>query len=195
MLLNIWVALIVMTLAGLGGFTLARNRKSPINRSFAMFATVTAIWVTVNYIGANFKEHQFASLFIYADLALGAWLGYVFWSFTRNLLAQARETRRKFKVDAFFIVFTGFFSLIAMSSLVINPHMQGGTTVLEYGQFYDVYSAAILLLVVAGVWNMIAAKRIARGLLHAQIVIILWAGLTLVIPQVIANFITPQITD
>ncbi len=195
MLLNIWVALIFATLAGLGSFTLARNTKSSINRSFALFATIMALWVAANYIGANFKDHSFATYFIYADLSLGAWLGYTFWTFTRNLFAQAKEIQRKWFIDSVFIIIAGFFSLVSLSELVVNPHVQNGTVVIDYGPLYSVYSVAISFLVLAGVYNLISARRVARSLLRAQIVLMIWAGGVAALALIIANFIVPMITD
>ncbi len=195
MLLNIWVVSIFLTLVGLGGFTLARNTKSPINRSFAIFASVMAIWVAANFIGANYKSAWFASFFVYTDLALGPWLGFTFWSFTRNLLAQAREAPRKFLADSVFIGLAAVFSLLALTDLVIDPQRIGGLLDLSYGPLYDVYSVAVVVLVLSGVYNLVAAKKLARSLQRAQIVIMLWAGAIAAIALLTANLLIPQLTD
>lgn len=196
MLLTIWVILISLALVGLGGFTLARNTKSPINRSFAAFALVMAVWVVANFIGANFKTSHFSPFFIYMDLALGPWLSYAFWWFTYKLLLQVRRDHHALFTRASLALLAAVSSALVIAGGVIRlDQTQQGAVDLNYGPLYDVYSVALLLLAGIGVVNLIRAKRASRMLQRAQIVIVLWAGSMAAIFLLVANIVVPQITD
>lgn len=196
MILTAWVALIVLALIGLGSFTLVRNTKAEVNRSFAVFTLLLGIWVVANCVGANLKEHEYALYFTYADFFLGPLLVYAFWRFTHSQLIQAKERKHpKILNGKFFLSVSLLFSLLVLSGTVIYPHFLDGEVQLTYRFMFVPYTIAVATVAIFSVGNIITAKRIARSSMRTQLTIILWAVGIAAVALMTANLIVPQITN
>ncbi len=196
MILTFWVALIAMALMGLGSFTYVRNTKADVNRSFAVFTFFLAIWVIANCIGANFKTHSYALYFTYADFFLGPVLVYTFWRFTYSQLVQAKE-KKNIKTPSSMVFFglAVVFSLLVLTGIVAHPHFVDGELAITYRYMFVPYTAAVAIIALSSIGNLITAKRVARNSTRAQLMIILWAVAIAAVALMSANLIVPQLTS
>jgi signal transduction histidine kinase len=196
MILTFWVALIALALMGLGSFTFVRNTKANVNRSFAIFTLFLAVWVIANCIGANFKTHHYALYFAYADFFLGPILVYTFWRFTRSQLIQAREKKYpQTRSNLILLGATAACSISVIAGLVAHPHFVNGELTITYRLMFVPYALVVSMIALLSIGNLLAAKRVARNAMRAQLMIILWAVAIAAIALVTANLIVPQLTS
>lgn len=196
MILTIWVALIALALVSLAAFAFVRNTKAEVNRSFAIFTSFLALWVIANCIGANFKTYDFSVYFSYADFFLGPLLVYTFWRFTHAQLIQAREQKRtRFLNNRIFLSAASLFSLLVLAGQVVDIRLLNGETVIRYEMLYSAYAAVVGLIATVSVWNLLAARRIARSSHRVQLLLMLWAVAIAAIALLGANLLIPQITE
>lgn len=195
MILIIWVALITLSLAGLALFVFLRNTKSDSNSSFAIFAFTLAIWVMANFIGANFKAHNFAIPATYADFFLGPVLVYALWNFTVSQLSLVLPDRTPSKAFRRILqIVTAGASLVVASGVAVDVTRAHNELAVHYSAAYIPYTIVVVFLALLSVWNLIVAEHSARGALRAQMLIMLWGMAVGALALLMANIVVPELT-
>ncbi len=198
MYLTIAVVVLALFSIFLGLFALARNTQSPINRAFALFAEVTAVWMVANYVGSAFKYIPWARYFIQTDFLLGPLVAFSVWQFGRELLSEATPERRpgsgRIKL-AFLVVALGA-SLSSLFPIVAHigineQHM----LVITYGDLYSFYTVALLGEAVIGLFIIFRALLKATGKLKNQIQSMVFGLVLFVLLVAIPNLIMPIFTN
>jgi len=197
MLLTIGVLTLSLITFLLASFVLARSVKSRLNVSFAFFSYVTSFWMLANYLGANYKSLTFSSVFVRLDFLLGPFLAFAFWNLTRELYIQASPKKAKNRK----VLRVVFGSLATICSLgIFFPQVVSIQRVLnkpltiKYGVSYAYYAVILLIIILAGVINLIIASRKARNHLKVQIDTLLFGLVIAAILIALANLIVPQLT-
>lgn len=199
MWLSICVGFLVATILTIASFILARSLRSKVNKTFAYFTVLTGIWITANYIGANFKDHYFARYFIHADFFSGSYLALSLWFFTSALLLETKHStiysRIQKKLPIPFVILVVTASLSTLLPPVLSTAFQGGLTTTAYGDLFNFYNGVLLILVATSIANLLLAFRAAKGELHRQISVMM-AGLAVAIVFITAaNLILPLLTN
>ena len=177
-------------------FILVRNNQFGVNRSFALFSYLVAVWMPANYIGANFKDHAYAKYFIQTDFLIGTFAIYAFWLLTREFYLVARPERRKIQnyLAIVLLFFTVVGSLGTLSPLLVTIQTVNSHVQVKYGPFYDLFSVVSLLSLGLACYNLIAASKRSAGRLKAQMKLMLLGLALLAIFVGFANFILPLFT-
>ncbi len=198
MYLTLAVVAVSIVNASLGLFALLRSARLRVNRSFAAFAFVTSAWMIANYVGANFKDHEYASYFVGIDFFLGAWIAYSFWSFTRQLTAQMESRAKRFwqRMDRVLLVLAALASLGTFSQAIVSTHLDiNRHVVIDYGVLFNVYGLVLIGTVVFGLINLFLTLRKAQGRLRTQIVTMLFGLVIFTVLLATPNLIIPLLTD
>lgn len=192
MLLYFGVTLTTFVLFGLAYFLLAQNRKTKILKTFGSFLALLAVWVVINFIGANFKDYSWSGYFVYADFLTGPWVVYVFWRFVLALLAQVKVSPPN-KLRLAFLIVTASSVPLVLSGQAIRLQTINGTQDIEYGSLFWLYGLGMAAIIVGGVAGLVKARRLADRQLRVQLKAI-DSGLYIVAFTVfVANLIIPQV--
>ena len=175
---------------------LARNSKLGVNRYFALFGYLVAIWMPANYIGANFKDYEYAKYFIQTDFLIGTFAIYSFWLLTREFYLVARPEKRK--IQSYITWTLLLLTVIAAASTllpgVVNIQTAGNGIEIKYGPYYDLFSVISILTLLLACYNLFSASRHSTGRLKAQMKLMLLGLAMLAIFASFANFILPLFT-
>jgi signal transduction histidine kinase len=201
MWLDIAVCFLVLSIFVLGSFVGLRGLKSRINITFAIFSYIMAIWILFNYMGANYKEGDFASIATRVDFILGCFLVYVSWLFTTALLKKA-DIHKKYAIlyssgaNLVALFLAAVSALLTFASNVLSITQQPNTPLrVDYGDSYYLFGVGLAIIMVALAINLFLSIRIAKGRLKQQLYFLFWALFVAVLIVGFANLLLPQISD
>jgi signal transduction histidine kinase len=194
------VAVILLSLVNflLGVSAILRSQGSKTNRKFARFAFVTSIWMTANYVGANFKSHLFAKYFVQVDFLFGPWITYTVWAFTSNLatLAKPKSANFQAKISKIILAIIAVMSVISLTSLVKTLSFEADQRlVIKYGPLFEVYGVVIMLGVILALVNVLHAQKNTSGRLRSQINALSFGLVVFTLLLATANLAVPMITS
>ncbi|MEI7759081.1 MAG: ATP-binding protein [bacterium] len=195
MLLNIFTAVIVLSMWVIGALVLLRNYKLRLNWSFAVFSFVVGAWMIANYIGANFKTHQYSQFFSHGDFFLGPLLAGSFVYFVYRLIYHNVPTQKN-TIYEFAIIFVSLaLSFSTLTNWVVTISYNQGSLSLKYGSGFNIYATFLGLMVLFGLIQLILGYRRAKSDEKAQLAYILIGLLAASITIVVSNLIIPFITN
>lgn len=201
MWLDIAVYFLVLSILILGSFVGLRGPKSRINITFAIFSYLMATWILFNFIGANHKEGDFASIATRIDFVLGCFLVYASWLFTAALLKKADVRSKCHKLYSVGANLTALFlasisALLTFASSVLFITKQPNTPLkVEYGDSYYLFGVGLVIIMLALAVNLFFAIRLAKGRLRQQLYFLFWALFVATLIVGFANLLLPQISD
>lgn len=196
MFLMAGVFVLSLTSLFMATFVLVRNSGVGVNRSFALFGYLVALWMPANYIGANFKNYTYAKYFIQTDFLVGTFAIFSFWLLTRSFYLMAKPENRKTQR----YITWGLLSLTFIAALAtLSPHIVTVETIdshvqIKYGPYYGLFSIASLLSLVLACYNLVFAFKHASGRLKVQMKLMLLGLALLAIFLGFANFVLPMFT-
>lgn len=200
MWLDIGVALVVITIIGIASFVLARSANIEVNKTFSYFSFITSIWIIANYVGANFKDREFAKYFIHADLLTGALLALSFWFFSLSLLRQVvpnhglSQLQNRWRLLVSIVAIAVGLSTLYPWSLKVVTNQQH-ETIITYGVGFSLYATVLLLLLTAAICNSLLALRRSTGEVRSQLQTMI-AGLAIAVSVVaVPNLLVPLFTS
>jgi len=199
MWLSIAVAFLVLVMVFMATFVAARSRER-IHASFASLTYALSSWVVANYVGSNFKSHYFARYFTHADFILGTASGFLFWLFTRALLAKANPPARIIRWESRLknpgLALTLFIMIMTLSPFVVSiaSHRTASSYKIQYGGGYSIYVAVLAGIMLAGIANLVLTLKYARDAFHKQMVVISEGLVIAALLVSAANLLLPQIT-
>ena len=181
----------------LGLIVIIRSSRSKTNLAFAAFAIVTAVWMTANYFGANFKDRAFAPYATHGDFLLGPWIMYTFWAFTYQFLSQATHKASGLKVwiNRILFLLAILFSLGSLLPIVDTVFIDhNGLLAITYGPLFAIYGIVLISGVILGFINLIVGRARASGHLKHQINNLLLGFALFVALTSVPNLVIPLLT-
>ncbi len=148
-----------------------------------------------NYIGANFKTHQYSQFFSHGDFFLGPLLAGSFVYFVYRLIYHNVPTRKN-TIYEFAIIFVSLaLSFSTLTNWVVTISYNQGSLSLKYGSDFNIYATFLGLMVLFGLIQLILGYRRAKSDEKAQLAYILIGLLAASITIVVSNLIIPFITN
>jgi len=148
-----------------------------------------------NYIGANFKTHQYSQFFSHGDFFLGPLLAGSFVYFVYRLIYHNVPTRKN-TIYEFAIIFVSLaLSFSTLTNWVVTISYNQGSLSLKYGSGFIIYATFLGLMVLFGLIQLILGYRRAKSDEKAQLAYILIGLLAASITIVVSNLIIPFITN
>ena len=148
-----------------------------------------------NYIGANFKTHQYSQFFSHGDFFLGPLLAGSFVYFVYRLIYHNVPTRKN-TIYEFAIIFVSLaLSFSTLTNWVVTISYNQGSLSLKYGSGFNIYATFLGLMVLFGLIQLILGYRRAKSDEKAQLAYILIGLLAASITIVVSNLIIPFITN
>ena len=148
-----------------------------------------------NYIGANFKTHQYSQFFSHGDFFLGPLLAGSFVYFVYRLIYNNVPTRKN-TIYEFAIIFVSLaLSFSTLTNWVVTISYNQGSLSLKYGSGFNIYATFLGLMVLFGLIQLILGYRRAKSDEKAQLAYILIGLLVASITIVVSNLIIPFITN
>ncbi|HSX47406.1 MAG TPA: ATP-binding protein [Patescibacteria group bacterium] len=197
MFLNIAVGVLVIAISIIALLVIFRQAKSELNTTFALFVIVSAIWICVNYIGANYKSHEFAKYFIHADLFSGAYLVFSIWIFSRALVKLTVTSKYKNIQNKLFypyLILVIITSFSTFSNNVISINYVNGLTTITYENLFYIYALALLIIIINCIVNFFVSLKNAKGRLKQQILVMTAGLIAEIIIVAIPNLLVPLFT-
>lgn len=198
MWLSIGVAVLVLLIVLLATLVQLRS-KTALNIAFALFSYTVSIWIVANYIGANYKDHDFARYFVHIDFATGALVSFTFWYLTSVLLHEPsvplsvhRVMRRLGWLFSAFVIAAIYVSLSPWA-VVVNSSADGPLTV-DYNSGFLLYTILLGLMLLAGLINLGFAWFYGKGATRRQMSVITRGFAAGALLLGFANLVLPQIT-
>ncbi len=192
---------LLISLAAVGTVVLLRGGKSKINSSFAFFAYSISLWMFFNFMGANFKSHDFSVYATRLDFVFGGIVVFAVWNLSASFLMEADRTKkyrrhygRAARISALVLSLSS--SLLSLFPSVINVSKQHGQDLeVHYGNLYFLFAVCLLLVLGSVVVNFYLTIKKAKGRLRQQVSLMLAALTFSVLFVGFANLVLPQISD
>lgn len=173
---------IVFMYMGIGLYVYFDNSKKVINKIFAGFTFIVAIWALVNYLENStfsFITEDARYFFLQADFVLAPFIALFFWFFIKFF--PKNPTKNVYPSLAGLSILTFVLSLLALNGTVIRGFFIEETSNavrFDLGPLFPVYALFLLILMFGGLVILFKKFISSRGIERSQIKYI-WFGLTL----------------
>ncbi len=162
MLLEIMVMVVVISISLLGLAVMLKTEKDKSSKLFSLLCFIAAVWVTVNYLGANYKSGTFSEIFVYADFLTGPWLAYAFFIFI-NTFTEARGKAAQY-INRTMPMLALVASVGIVTSIFVQiTHDKDGNISIHYTDLYIVYVALMTIVVITGIYLLLVTYLKSNG--------------------------------
>lgn len=172
-----------------------------MNFSFAILSYGISIWILANFLGANYKTHDFSLYATRLDFITGCILTYAAWLFSAALLRQANTKKNlRFWYSTWLKVVLLAVAVLSagatlLPSVIKVSKPEDGLLSVVYGSNYIVFASGLAIIVAGVVVNLLMTQKIARGRMKQQVSVMLTALFISALLVAFANLLLPQLSS